>query len=212
VLAWTFTKRPSSVSSPLMKRVDDTKNAARLAPMTPDLLTVLDWLPANRCTHVAMESTGVFWRPVFNLLEEGRQVILVNAQHMKAVAGRKTDVKDAEWIADLLQHGLLRPSFIPPMSQRELRELTQYPITLIEERSRTILRLQKGLEDANIKLASVVSDMMGKSARASCKHCLLKTLILQSSLNSRWRRCERNATCLNKPQRTTQSPSSLPHH
>jgi transposase len=117
-------------------------------------------------THVAMESTGDYWKPVFNLLEGAFEVILVNAQRLKAVPGRKTDVKDAEWIAELLQHELLRASFIPPVAQRELRDLTRYRGTFIRERVNLINRVQKLLEDANIKLASVASDVMGKSGRA----------------------------------------------
>ena len=132
-----------------------------------------DWLQSLGITHVAMESTGVFWKPIYNLLEEPAlslpkghfELLLVNAQHIKAVPGRKTDVKDAEWIADLLQHGLLRPSFIPPAPQREVRELTRYRTSLIEERSRTINRLHKTLEDTNIKVASVVADLFGVSGR-----------------------------------------------
>jgi transposase len=112
-----------------------------------------------------MESTGSFWKPIFNILEGHVEVMVVNAQHLKAVPGRKTDLRDAEWIADLLQHGLLRPSFVPPAGPRELRELTRYRASLVEERSRIINRLQKVLEDTNIKLAAVASDLMGKSAR-----------------------------------------------
>ena len=133
--------------------------------MTPDLLRMRDWLKELGISHVAMESTGSFWKPIFNILEGHLEVLVVNAQHLKAVPGRKTDLKDAEWIADLLQHGLLRPSFVPPVAQLEVRELTRYRISLVEERSRTINRLQKTLEDTNIKLASVASDVMGKSAR-----------------------------------------------
>lgn len=133
--------------------------------MTADLLRLRDWLKERGATHVAMESTGSFWKPIFNILEGHLEVLVVNAQHLKAVPGRKTDIKDAEWIADLLQHGLLRPSFVPPAFQRELRELTRYRTSLVEERSRIINRLQKTLEDANIKLASVASDLMGRSAR-----------------------------------------------
>ncbi len=141
------------------------KERQTFSTMTPDLLRLRDWLKEHDCTCVAMESTGVFWKPIYNLLEEHFQVLVVNAQHIKAVPGRKTDIKDAEWIADLLQHGLLRPSFIPPAWQRSLRDLTRTRSTLTEERSRVIARLQKGLEDANIKLASVVSDVMGTSAQ-----------------------------------------------
>jgi transposase len=133
--------------------------------MTADLLALADWLAAAGCTHVAMESTGVFWKPIFNLLQHQFEVLVVNAQHIKAVPGRKTDVRDAEWIAELLQHGLLRGSFIPPQPQRELRDLTRHRTTLVQERSRVINRLQKVLEDANIKLAAVVSDIVGASAR-----------------------------------------------
>jgi transposase len=133
---------------------------------TSDLLELSDWLISQGVTHVAMESTGDYWKPVFNLLEGAFEVILVNAQRLKAVPGRKTDVKDAEWIAELLQHGLLRASFIPPVAQRELRDLTRYRGTFIRERVNLINRVQKLLEDANIKLASVASDVMGKSGRA----------------------------------------------
>jgi transposase len=133
--------------------------------MTTDLVRLRDWLKGLGVTHIAMESTGSFWKPIFNILEGHVEVMVVNAQHLKAVPGRKTDMRDAEWIADLLQHGLLRPSFVPPAWQRELRELTRYRASLVEERSRIINRLQKVLEDTNIKLASVASDLMGKSAR-----------------------------------------------
>jgi len=134
--------------------------------VTQDLLQLLDWLQANSCTHVAMEATGVYWKPLFNLLEGHFQLLVVNAQHIKAVPGRKTDVRDAEWIADLVQHGLLKASFIPPVAQRELRELTRYRTTLVEERARIVNRLQKTLEDTNLKLGDVVTDILGKSARA----------------------------------------------
>jgi len=117
-------------------------------------------------THIAMESTGEYWKPVFNILEGNFEVLLVNAQHIKAVPGRKTDVSDAEWIADLLRHGLLRASFIPPVAQRELRDLTRFRSTFIRERATLVNRVQKVLEDANIKLASVASNVMGVSGRA----------------------------------------------
>jgi transposase len=141
------------------------KELRTFSSMTPDLLRMRAWLKDLRITHVAMESTASYWKPIFNVLEGHLEVLVVNAQHLKAVPGRKTDSKDAEWIADLLQHGLLRPSFVPPAPQREVRELTRYRISLTEERSRLINRLQKTLEDANIKLASVASDVMGRSAR-----------------------------------------------
>jgi transposase len=134
--------------------------------MTADLLMLRDWLESLDVQHVAMESTGVFWHPIYNILEdEGRTIILVNAQHMKAVPGRKTDVKDSEWLADLLRHGLLQASFIPPAPIRELRELTRYRKTLVQERASEINRLQKVLESANLKLAAVASDILGKSGR-----------------------------------------------
>jgi transposase len=133
---------------------------------TRELLLLADWLAAAGCTHVAMESTGVYWKPIFNLLEGHFEVLVVNAQHIKAVPGRKTDVRDAEWIADLLQHGLLTGSFIPPAEQRDLRDLTRYRCTLVEERARAVNRLQKTLEDTNLKLADVATDILGKSARA----------------------------------------------
>src|SRR5258706_11610871 len=142
------------------------KEIRTFGSMTSDLLKLSDWLSAEGCTHVAMESTGVFWKPIYNVLEGDFELLVVNAQHIKAIPGRKTDVKDAEWIADLLRHGLLRGSFIPSAPQRELRELSHYRRTLVEERARLLNRVQKTLEDANLKLASVVSDIMGVSARA----------------------------------------------
>jgi transposase len=133
--------------------------------MTGDLLELADWLEDQGVTHIAMESTGVYWRPVWNLLEDRFHLLLANAQHIKTVPGRKTDVRDAEWIADLLRHGLIRGSFIPDRPHRELRELTRYRTSLVQERTREVNRLQKILEGANIKLASVVRDVTGKSAR-----------------------------------------------
>ncbi len=130
------------------------------------LIGLVDWIKEHGCTHVAMESTGVFWKPIVNLLEsEDISFLVVNAQHMKAVPGRKTDVKDAEWIAQLLRHGLLTASYIPDRTQRELRELVRYRRSLIQERARELNRIQKVLEGANIKLASVASEIMGKSGR-----------------------------------------------
>ncbi len=134
--------------------------------MTSDLVLLHDWLQAHQVTHLAMESTGIYWKPVFNLLEESFTVLLVNAAHIKAVPGRKTDVKDCEWIADLLSHGLLRGSFIPPEPIRDLRDLTRYRKSLTDERVREVNRLQKFLEAANIKLSSVATDVMGVSGRA----------------------------------------------
>jgi transposase len=133
---------------------------------TPELLLLHDWLQEWDTTRVAMESTGDYWKPAFNLLEGDFEVLLVNAQHVKHVPGRKTDVKDSEWLAELLMHGLLKPSFIPPKPQRALRDLTRYRTKVIQERARTVNRVQKLLEGANIKLSSVVTDIMGVSARA----------------------------------------------
>jgi len=133
---------------------------------TRDLLALADWLRECGVTHVALESTGVYWKPVWNVLEGQFEVLLVNAQHIKAVPGRKTDQKDSEWIADLLQHGLLRGSFVPPRETRELRDLTRYRVSLAEECNRVANRIQKVLEDANIKLASVATDALGASGRA----------------------------------------------
>ena len=142
-----------------------TKQTRTYGTMTADLLEMMDWLTDAGCTHVAMESTGVFWKPLYNLMEGTLEVLVVNAAHMKNVPGRKTDVKDAEWIADLLRLGLLRASFIPDRPQRELRELTRYRTSLLHERSAEVNRLQKTLEGANIKLSSVATDIMGKSGR-----------------------------------------------
>jgi transposase len=141
------------------------KEVRRFGTMTAELLALADWLAAHAVTDVAMESTGVYWKPVWNLLEDRFTLLLANAQHIKAVPGRKTDVRDAEWIADLLRHGLIQGSFIPDRPHRELRELSRYRTSLVQERTREVNRLQKVLEGANIKLASVVKDVTGKSAR-----------------------------------------------
>ncbi len=135
------------------------------ATTTTGLVALADWLSSYAVSHVAMESTGVYWRPVFNLLEGRFQVILVNAQHMKAIPGHKTDIKDSEWIADLLRHGLLKASFIPPKPIRDLRDLVRARKQVVQQRSQAINRVQKVLETANIKLSSVASDVLGKSGR-----------------------------------------------
>jgi transposase len=140
--------------------------------MTPDLLALADWLAQAGCTHVAMESTGVYWQPVWNLLEGQFELLLVNPQHIKAVPGRKSDVRDCEWLAQLLRHGLVRSSFVPERELRELRELTRYRSSLVRERTAEVNRLQKTLEGANIKLASVVSEVTGVSARAMLERML----------------------------------------
>ncbi len=134
---------------------------------TRELRALANWLAAEGVTHVAMESTGVFWRPVYNVLEDrGLTLLVINAQHIKAVPGRKTDVKDAAWIADLLRHGLLRGSRIPDRAQREQQELVRYRTRLSQERAQVVQRIQKVLEGANIKLSAVVADVVGVSGRA----------------------------------------------
>jgi transposase len=143
-----------------------SREVRTFATTTASLLALCDWVTSQGVTHVAMESTGVYWRPVFNILEGHCEVILVNAQHMKAVPGHKTDIKDSEWIADLLRHGLLKASFIPPKPIRDLRDLLRSRKTLVQERAQAINRVQKVLETANIKLSSVASDVLGKSGRA----------------------------------------------
>ncbi|MGE5125999.1 MAG: IS110 family transposase, partial [Betaproteobacteria bacterium] len=136
------------------------------ATTTSELLGLADWLMENGCTHVAMESTGVYWKPIFNVLESVCEVLLVNAHHVKVLPGRKTDVRDCEWIAELLECGLLRASFIPPEPIRELRDLTRYRKTLTRSRASETNRIQKLLETANIKLSSVATDVLGASGRA----------------------------------------------
>lgn len=133
---------------------------------TGELLGLVDWLTEWEVSHVAMESTGEYWKPIYNLLEGNVEVLLVNARHVKNVPGRKTDVKDAEWLAELLRHGLLRGSFVPPQVQRDLRDLTRYRTRVVRERTRLVNRIQKVLEGANIKLSSVATDIFGKSGRA----------------------------------------------
>ena len=142
-----------------------TREVRTFGTMTDDLLALSDWLTTAGCTHVAMESTGVLWKPIYNLLEGSFELLLVNAHHVKAVPGRKTDVKDSEWLADLPRHGSLRASFVPDRAQRELRELARYRTTLVRERSAEVNRLQKTLEGANIKLGAVASSLAGRSAR-----------------------------------------------
>ena len=146
------------------------KEIRTFGTMTEDVFALIEWIKSKGCTHVAMESTGVYWKPIYNLLEtEEIKALVVNARHIKAVPGRKTDVKDAEWIADLLQHGLLINSYIPDREQRELRELVRYRKSLVGERSREVNRLQKILEGCNIKLSSVATDITGVSAKAMLK-------------------------------------------
>lgn len=142
------------------------KETHTFGTMTAELLELSDWLTRQGVTQVALESTGEYWKPVFNILEANFEVILVNAQHIKAVPGRKTDVNDAEWLAELLKHGLLKASFVPPEGQRDLRELTRFRTTFVRERATLVNRVHKVLESANIKLTSVATDVMGVSGRA----------------------------------------------
>ena len=154
----------SSVSACAL--VPEGKQVRTFGATTPQLQALVAWLQELGVDSVAMESSGIYWRPVFNLLEgAGFELLVANARHMKAVPGRKTDVKDAEWIADLHRHGLLKPSFIPSRSERELRDLVRYRRTLIEERAHEVQRVQKLLEAANIKLEDVISDVMGVNGR-----------------------------------------------
>lgn len=142
------------------------KEVRTFTTMTADIEALANWLAESQVTDVAMESTGVFWKPVFNILEGRFRVFLVNARHIKQVPGRKTDVKDCEWIAQLLQCGLLRPSYIPELVIRQLRDLTRQRTQLVAEQTRVVNRIQKVLEDANIKLAAVATDILGASGRA----------------------------------------------
>ena len=142
------------------------KETRHWGTMTRDIRAMADWMAAQGVTQVAMESTGVYWKPIYNILEGRFTVLLVNARHLKQVPGRKSDLRDSEWIAQLLQHGLLKGSFIPPRWQRELRDLTRHRIELVEEKGRTVNRIHKLLEDTNIKLASVATDILGASGRA----------------------------------------------
>jgi transposase len=142
------------------------KEIRTFGTLVDDLLHLADWLMAAGCTRIAMESTASYWKPLYNLFEGTFEVVVVTARHIKNVPGRKTDVRDCEWIAELLRHGLLRPSFIPDRPQREVRELTRYRTSMVRERATEVNRLQKVLEGANSKLAAVVTDIMGLSGRA----------------------------------------------
>lgn len=144
----------------------ESKETRSFGTTTSELLALGDWLAEAGCTHVAMESTGSYWKPVYNLLEDRFKLVVVNTRHLKLVPGRKSDVKDAEWIADLLQHGLLKASYVPSRDERELREITRYRASLTAERSAEVNRIQKVLEGANIKLSSVATNVVGVSGRA----------------------------------------------
>jgi transposase len=163
-----------------VKQADGSYHTERrtFGTMTSELLALSDWLMGNGVTHVAMESTGEYWKPIFNILEENFTVVLVNAQHLSRVPGRKTDQSDADWICELMQYGLLNASFIPPKGQRELRELVRYRTSFVRERATLVNRVQKVLEGANIKLASVVTDIMGVSGRA-----MLEAIVAGSATN-----------------------------
>lgn len=146
------------------------KELREFGATTRELMELAEWLQKNECEIVAMESTGSYWKPLYNIMESyGLHAIVVNPAHMKAVPGRKTDVKDAEWIADLVRHGLVKASYIPNREQRELREITRYRQEMIEERARELNRIQAVLEGCNIKLGSVITDISGKSGMAILK-------------------------------------------
>ncbi len=183
--------------------VEDLKGRSRkevrtFGTMTDELLALADWLAEAGCTHVAMESTRVYWKPIYNLLEATFTLLLVNAQHIKAVPGRKTDARDCEWIAgrplgSILQHGLLRGSFVPTREQRELRELVRYRTALVRERADEVNRLQKTLEGANIKLASVATGRpLGRSWASRAGRCWRRSLTARP-MRRRWRRSRRGA-------------------
>jgi transposase len=159
-------KRTAVVTASWFDDQGQRKETRTFSTMTAELEQLRGWLVERGVTHVAIESTGVYWKPVFNLLEEHLTVVLANAHHVKALPGRKTDVRDSEWLLDLLQHGLIRGSFIPAAPIRALRDLTRHRTSLIEERTRALNRIQKVLEDANLKLAAVASEILGASGRA----------------------------------------------
>lgn len=164
--------------------VGNKRETRNFGTMTAEIKELANWLYENNCHVVAMESTGVYWKPIYNVLETlGYEIIVANARHIKTVPGRKTDVKDAEWIADLLRHGLIRASYIPDREQREMRDIVRYRKSLIEERSREINRLDKILESANIKLSSLVSDITGTSSQ-NILRSLLKGSLNQDSIGT----------------------------
>ncbi len=157
------------------------------------LLALRDWLSVHGVTHVAMESTGVYWKPVYYVLEEWFTCLLVNAAHVSKVPGRKTDVRDCEWLAQLLEHGLLRGSFVPPVPIRELRDFTRYRQVLVQDRTREANRLHKVLTDAGIQLASVASNVLGKSGRAMLAALVEGTTDPQ--VLATWRKASCAASC-----------------
>ncbi len=168
---------------------DKEQEIREFGATTRELLELADWLAKGGCQMVAMESTASYWKPLYNILESsGLEAMVVNARHMKNVPGRKTDVKDSEWIADLLQHGLLQPSYIPDRDQRELRELVSYRKSLIQDRTRELNRLQKMLEGANIKLSGTITDINGKSGRNILDTILSGTEIDSAKYDEMYRR------------------------
>ena len=158
-----------------------TEEIRRFGTFTAELQGMADWLQAAQVTDVAMESTGVFWKPIWNILEGRFRLLLANAHELKKVAGRKSDVKDAQWIAHLLACGLLTPSIVPERAQRELRDLTRFRATQLDERTRIVNRIHKVLEDANVKLASVASDVLGVSGRE-----MLAALVAGEQIRMHW--------------------------
>jgi transposase len=171
------------------------KQTRTFSTMTDDLLALSDWLLSEGCTHVAIESTGVYWRPVFNILEGVLEVILVNARQVKGLPGRKTDVKDCAWLADLLRHGLLKASFIPPAHIRERRELVRYRHSVAKEQTAVANRIQKLIESGNIKLGQVASDVLGVSGRA-----MLRALVQGESDAQQMAELARGALTQKRPQ------------
>src|SRR5215468_7875975 len=183
----------SSISACILIQVAGRvqKHQHRFGAMTQDLQELANWLRQFEVAQVAMESSGVYWKPVWNILEGQFTVILANAQHIKNVPGRKTDQKDAEWIAQLLQHGLLRPSYVPSEVIRDLRDLTRMRASRSQEASRISSRVQKVLEDANVKLASVATNTLGKSGRAMLEDIIAIRMIRSTSPASPWVICVR---------------------
>ena len=164
---WTFTRRRLWQPCGSWSKSKVVNDAKTFETTTQGLLELSDWLTEHGCTHVAMEATGVYWKPVWHVLSDGDfELILANAAHVKNVPGRKTDMNDAAWLADLLAHGLIRASFVPDGQTQELRALLRTRKQLVRERTRHTQRIHKTLEDANIKLDAVLSDVLGKSGRA----------------------------------------------
>src|ERR1017187_8286999 len=178
---------------------------------TADLLHLSEWLAANGCTHVAMEATGVYWKPVWHILDDGEfELVLANAAHVKNVPGRKTDVNDAMWLAELLAHGLIRASFVPDTQTQEMRNLLRTRKQLVREQSSHVLRVQKTLEDANIKLDSVLTDLMGKSGRAMIEALIAGETNPTKLASLADRRAKASRGVSRGPSRTRNKAPSLP--